>query len=98
VGTLTCLRRLRKSALLAAAQVDWPKLRDWIELGRPYSLVALDVLCYYSGAGVPDGWHAPDGDELQMVLEDAAETAPAPRVELSVDALLQEPGSLATKK
>jgi hypothetical protein len=30
--------------LAAASQVDWPRLEDWFERGRPLSLVAIDAL------------------------------------------------------
>jgi hypothetical protein len=73
-------------SLAAKSYLDWPRLKQWLEGGRPLSLVALDALHYiahYRGkmgqSSVVLG-EAPATGELTSALQVYAARDPVPRV------------------
>lgn len=90
----------------AASGLDWPKAVEWLNQGRPMSLVALDALeTLVFPFGEPDDrFHGvrlldpPSRRTLTRVLKAYAARDPVPRVEKAVDFVLSYPEVLLDGK
>jgi hypothetical protein len=81
--------------LAAASALDWPRVRAWLERGRPLNLFAIDALLAIAHPRTPHllrlrpALGSPPGEaELRCVLEAALAADPVPRVQQRVSALL----------
>jgi hypothetical protein len=61
---------------VAEAGVTWVRLRNWLEGGRPLSLVACHALLHLAGTGVPAGWDRPGLQEIRETFQAAQDAAP----------------------
>jgi hypothetical protein len=81
--------------LAAASDLDWPRMVQWLERGRPLSLAALDALAAIIRPQTPflrdysprlNG--LPNTQTLELVLRRHAERDPAPRVKMTTNFIL----------
>lgn len=83
-------------SLAAASNLDWPRVEQWFEHGRPLSLVAIDALAaivrppnLLLRAYVPRLLNPPSPDRMRQVLSAYAELDRVPRVQKRISALLK---------
>lgn len=74
--------------LAAASQVDWLTLRQWMNRGRPLSLLALDALAEYASTRVPPDYREPVRAEFTEILSACQATDPTPRTAAAVRRLV----------
>jgi hypothetical protein len=74
--------------LAAASLIDWPALRQWLERGRPFSLIALSALGEYSQKAPPPQFNRPDRTEFVDVLKAYEGKDSAPRASAAAKRLI----------
>ena len=81
--------------LAAASSFSWPKVKEWLSLGRPLSLIAIDALMAIADPRTPlqrslqPALGTPPSEvEMRGVLESAAAADPVPRVKQRIGWLL----------
>jgi hypothetical protein len=74
--------------LAAESQLPWGRAKQWIESGRPMSIIALEGIAQYLPNEVPSGYGKPSKAEFLAALEACLKKDSAPRVEEVVKHLM----------
>lgn len=83
--------------LAALSEVTWPRLQEWLEQGRPLSLIALDTLTNFSGQSkspviqklVPQLLEPVSSESALKIVTNYSISDPAPRVKRAANLISQ---------
>jgi len=80
--------------LAAESRMSWERAKQWLEKGRPLSLIALDALIYLKAHGLPPDFVRPRRSEFVSTFEAYLDKDSAPRAVDAVKHLLAISGPI----